>query len=168
MRNQVLFVFLILAHDRRRILRFDVTANPTAEWTAQQIVEAFPWDDAPRYLLRDRDRIYGLWRLPPSPREEHGNRAGRNRCAIPLAEPYVERLIGSIRRGCLDHMIVLNEKHLRRILINYFRYYHRWRTHQSLEMDAPDPRPVQSSEDGRVIEIPEVGGLHHHYERIAA
>lgn len=165
-RNQVLIVFLILAHERRRILHFDVTANPTAEWTAQQIVEAFPWDDAPRYLLRDRDGIYGAYfrRRVKNMGIEQVVIAARS----PWQKGYVERLIGSIRRDCLDHMIVLNEKHLRRVLISYFRYYHRWRTHQSLEMDAPDPRPVQSSEDGRVIEIPEVGGIHHHYERIAA
>ena len=86
----------------------------------------------------------------------------------PWQNPYVERLIGSIRRECLDHVIVLNEEHLKRILGAYFRYYHRWRTHLSLEMDAPEPRSVEPRESGEVVEIPEVGGLHHHYERRAA
>ncbi|MCK4415307.1 MAG: integrase core domain-containing protein [Candidatus Eisenbacteria sp.] len=165
-RNRILFVFLILAHDRRRVLHFDVTANPTAEWTAQQIVEAFPWEEAPRYLLRDRDGIYG----------EHFRRRVRNMgieqvviaSRSPWQNPYVERLVGSIRRECLDHTIVLSERHLKRILTDYFRYYHRWRTHQSLGMDCPEHREAHSVACGLVSEIPEVGGLHHHYERVAA
>jgi len=165
-RNRILFVFLILAHDRRRVLHFDVTTNPTAEWTVQQIVEAFPWEDAPRYLLRDRDGIYG----------EYFRRRVRNMgieqvvtaARSPWQNPYAERLIGSVRRECLDHLIVFNERHLRRILTSYFRYYNRWRTHQSLEMDCPEPREAHSTDRGTVIELPEVGGLHHHYERVAA
>ena len=86
----------------------------------------------------------------------------------PWQNPYVERLIGSIRRDCLDHVIVLNERHLKRVLSSYFDYYHRWRTHLSLEMDAPDPRPIHGPERGRIVEFPEVGGLHHHYERLTA
>ncbi len=128
--NQVLFVFLVLAHERRRVLHFNVTANPTAEWTAQQIVEAFPWDDGPRFLLRDRDHIYGHHF---SRRVE---RMGIEQVVIaaqsPWQNPFVERLVGSIRRECLDHVIVLNERHLRRTLTCYFEYYHRWRTHQGL------------------------------------
>ena len=117
-RNQVLFVFLVLAHERRRVLHFNVTANPTAEWTAQQIVEAFPWDEPPSFLLRDRDRIYGasFRRRVGSLGFEEVLIAARS----PWQNPYVERLIGSIRRECLDHIIVLNERHLKRILADYF------------------------------------------------
>ena len=165
-RNQVLFVFLVLAHDRRRVLHFNVTAYPTAEWTAQQVAEAFPWDSAPRFLLRDRDGIHG----------EHFSGRVKNlgikevviAARSPWQTPYVERLIGSIRRDCLDHVIVLNERHLKRILSPYFRYYHRWRCHQSLEMDCPRAREVHPIDRGRVIEIAHLGGLHHHYERVAA
>jgi len=165
-RFRVLFVFLVLATDRRRVLHFNVTANPTAEWTARQIVEAFPWDGAPRFLLRDRDAIYG------APFRQRVRNLEIREILIspqsPWQNPYVERLIGSIRRECLDHLIVLGEDHLRRILTDYFGYYHRWRTHLSLEMDAPESRPVQEPVLAEVVEIPEVGGLHHHYERRAA
>jgi transposase InsO family protein len=164
-RNQVLFVFLILAHHRRRVLQFNVTAYPTAEWTAQQIVEAFPWDSAPRFLLRDRDGIYG----------EHFCHRVRNMsieqvviaARSPWQNPCAERLVGAIRRECIDHMIVLNERHLKRILTRYFDYYHRWRRHQSLEMDCPSPREAHPVDRGPVIEIPHLGGLHHHYEGAA-
>lgn len=165
-RNQVLFVFLLLAHDRRRVLHFNITANPTAAWTAQQVVEAFPWQDPPKYLLRDRDGIYGqVFR-------HRITGMGFKEVLIaphsPWQNPFLERLIGSIRRECLDHVIVINERHLRRILSNYSRYYHSWRTHRALGMDRPDHRPVHTVDRGRVIEVPEVGGLHHHYERVAA
>ncbi|MCK4303718.1 MAG: integrase core domain-containing protein [Candidatus Eisenbacteria sp.] len=165
-RNRILFVFLILAHERRRILHFNVTANPTAEWTAQQIVEAFPWDDAPRYLLRDRDGIYGAYfrRRVKNMGIEQVVIAARS----PWQNPYIERLIGTIRRECLDHVIVFNDRHLKRVLSCYLTYYHRWRTHQSLDMDSPERRPVHSADGGRVTEVSEVGGLHHHYERAAA
>jgi transposase InsO family protein len=165
-RFQVLYVFLVLAHDRRRILHFGVTAHPTAEWTAQQLREAFPWDSAPRYLLRDRDRIFG-----------HGFREQVKAMGIkevlsaprsPWQRAYVERVIGSIRRECLDHVIVLSEASLRRTLTAYFVYYHKWRTHLSLTKDAPESRPIQSPNDGTVVEIPAVGGMHHRYERRAA
>jgi len=165
-RFHILYVFLILAHDRRRVLHFNVTTSPSAKWTAQQIVEAFPWSDVPAYLLRDRDSIYcshfqrrvknmGIEDVVIAPRS-------------PWQNPYVERLIGSIRRECLDHVIVLNERHLRGVLKRYLAYYHGWRTHRSLDMDAPDGRILQPQDHGRVVEIPEVGGLHHHYERRAA
>ena len=164
--NQILFVFLVLTHERRRVLHFNVTASPTAEWTAQQVIEAFPWDSPPRYMLRDRDRIYGHWF------QRRVDNLGIEQVVIaprsPWQNPYVERLTGSIRRECLNHVIVLNERHLRKILGSYLRYYHRWRTHQSLEMDCPEHRAVQASDSGTVVEIAEIGGLHHHYERIAA
>ena len=165
-RNRVLFVFLVLAHERRRILHFNITTNPTAEWTAHQIVGAFPWDNAPRYLLRDRDKIYGSYfqRRVKNMGIEQVVTAPRS----PWQNPYIERIIGSIRRECLDHVIVLNERHLRRVLTGYLDYYHRWRTHQSLEMDSPEHRAVHPADRGRVIEIAEIGGLHHHYERAVA
>jgi putative transposase len=161
---EILFVLVVLAHERRRVVHFNVTAHPTAEWSAQQIVEAFPFDSSPKYLLRDRDRIYG-----------HEFRKQIDVMAIeevlsaprsPWQRAYVERVIGSIRRECLDHVIVFDEQSLRYTLRSYFRYYHRSRLHLSLDKDSPDSRPVQAS--GQVIAIPEVGGLHHRYERRAA
>ncbi|MHC4089018.1 MAG: integrase core domain-containing protein [Planctomycetota bacterium] len=164
--GKVLFVFVVLAHERRRIVHFNVTEHPTAQWTAQQIVDAFPWDTAPRYLLRDRDAIYstsfqqrvknmGIEDVKIAPRS-------------PWQNPYAERVIGSIRREWLNDVIVLNERHLRRVLESYFEYYHDWRTHRSLEMDAPVSRPVQRPELGVVRKVAEVGGFHHHYDRRAA
>ena len=165
-RNRILYVFLVLATDRRRVVHFNVTANPTAEWTAQQMVEAFPWESPPKYLLRDRDAIYGaaFRKRVASLDFEEILTAPRS----PWQNPYVERLTGTIRRECLDHVIVLNERHLKRVLRGYFDYYHRWRTHLSLGMEAPVPRAVQAADRGNVFAIPEVGGLHHHYERRAA
>jgi putative transposase len=163
---KVLFVLVILAHERRRVVHVNVTEHPTAAWTAQQVVDAFPWDEAPRYLLRDRDRVYGA-----SFRRRVRN-MGIEEVLIaprsPWQNPYVERLIGSIRRECLDHVIVLHERHLRRLLTAYFHYYHRWRTHRALDMDCPRPRPIQRPEVGSIWEVPEVDGLHHPYERRAA
>ena len=160
---EILFVFIVLAHDRRRVVHFTVTAHPTAEWTAQQMLEAFPFDTAPRYLLRDRDGIYG---------QEFREQVTVMNIKEVLAAPrspwqraYVERVIGSIRRECLDHVIVLSEESLRRTLRSYFSYYHRSRLHLSLERDSPESRPVQSI--GRIVAFPEVGGLHHRYERVA-
>jgi transposase InsO family protein len=163
---RVLFVLLILAHDRRRVVHFNVTSNPSAEWTAQQVVQAFPDDRIPRYLLRDRDCIYGKFFRRRV--KNLGIKEVLTAARSPWQNPYVERLISSIRRECLDHVIVLNEQHLRRILRSYFQYYHRSRCHLSLEGDAPEPRAVQGSELGQVIELPEVGGLHHRYVREAA
>jgi putative transposase len=163
---KVLFVLVILAHEQRRIVHINVTEHPTAAWTAQQVVDAFPWDGVPRYLLRDRDRIYG-----GSFRQRIRN-MGFDEVIVaprsPWQNPYVERFIGSIRRECLDHVIVLGERHLQRLLQQYVGYYHGWRTHLSLAMDCPVPRPIRPPEQGRVIAVPEVGGLHHHYERQAA
>jgi hypothetical protein len=163
---QVLFVLIILAHERRRIVHFNITEHPTAQWTAQQIVDAFPWDTAPRYLLRDRDPIYG------SSFQDRVDHIGIEQVKIapqsPWQNPYCERVIGSIRRDVIDHVIVLNDRHLRRLLRTYLSYYHRFRTHLSLDMDCPTPRPIQPPEWGPVKVVPEVGSLHHHYERIAA
>ena len=154
----------MIQHDRRRLVHFNVTAHPTAEWTGRQILEAFPFETAPRYLLRDRDRIYGkafcdqvavmnIKEVLSAPRS-------------PWQRAYVERVIGSIRRECLDHVIIVNEEGLRRVLSSYVRYYHGSRLHLSLDKDSPDPRPVQSI--GDIVAIPEIGGLHHRYERRAA
>jgi len=165
-RFQILYVFLVLAHERRRIVHFAVTAHPTAEWTAHQLREAFPWDSAPRYLLRDRDRIFGhefveqvkvmgIEQVLSAPRS-------------PWQRAHIERLIGSIRRECLDHMIVFNEHSLRRHLRAYADYYHGTRTHLALQKDCPEPRAVQPPDAGPIVSIAEVGGLHHRYERRAA
>jgi len=163
---RLLFVFVILSHDRRRPIHFAVTANPTAEWTARQLLEAFPWDSAPRYLLRDRDGIYG--EKVHEATEWLGLREVLTAPKSPWQNPYVERLIGSIRHECLDHVITFDETGLHRVLKSYFEYYERTRTHLSLEKDAPIPRTVQPPEFGTVIKLPEVGGLHHRYERRAA
>ena len=157
-------MFIVLAHNRRRILHFNVTAHPTAEWTAQQIVEAFPFDTAPKFLLRDRDRIYGFEFRKQI--EAMGIEEVLSTTLSPWQRAYVERVIGSIRRECLDHVIVFDEKSLRHMLRHYIGYYHRSRLHLSLDRDSPDSRPVQSV--GAVITVPEVGGLHHRYERRAA
>jgi putative transposase len=162
---RVLFVLVVLAHQRRRVLHFNVTEHPTAGWTAEQIVEAFPDDTAPPYLLRDRDTVYG-----PSFRQRvRGLRIREVLTAPhrPWQNPFAERLIGSVRRECLDHVLVLHERHLRRILTRYFTYYHRARTHLSLEKDAPNGRSIEPPDLGPLISIPEVGGLHHRYVRRA-
>jgi putative transposase len=163
---RLLFVFVILSHDRRRPIHFAVTRNPTAEWTAQQLLEAFPWDSAPRYLLRDRDKIYGTVFCETA--RWMGIREVLTAPQSPWQNAYVERLIGSIRRECLDHVIIIEEAGLRRILKEYFQYYERSRTHLSLGKDTPLNRPVEPPEFGGIVEIPQVGGLHHRYERRAA
>ena len=165
-RFEILFVLIILAHDRRRIWHFNITAHPTAAWTAQQVVEAFPWDSAPRHFLRDRDGVYGVdfRRRVAAMGIEEVLTAPQS----PWQSPYVERVIGSIRRECLDNVVVLHERHLHRLLTAYFAHYHRWRCHQALAMDCPAPRPIQPCEQGAVIEVREAGGLYRHYERLAA
>jgi len=143
-----------------------VTESPGAKWTAQQIVEAFPWDAAPRYLLRDRDSIYGY---EFTSRVDHmGIKEVKTVPRSPWQSPYVERVIGTLRRDCIDHVIVFNENHLRRILRDYLVYYHSCRTHLSLEKDSPEPRKVEPPDHGKVVEFPMVGGLHHRYRRLAA
>src|SRR5437867_1594289 len=153
-------------NDRRRVVHFNVTEHPTAAWTAQQLVDAFPDASAPPYLLRDRDSIYGL----AFRQRVKGLRIREVLTAphSPWQNPFAERLIGSILRECLDHVLVLSERHLRRLLTSYFAYYHRARTHLALQKDAPDGRPIEGPEIGKVVQIPEVGGLHHRYVRRAA
>ena len=162
---RVLFVLVILSHTRRKVVHFTVTSNPSAEWTSQQVVEAFPWNTTPaEYLLRDRDSIYGVFF-----RQRVANMGVKEVTTAhrsPWQNTFVERLIGSIRRECLDHKVILNETHLRRVLSRYFDYYHSDRTHYALGKDTPFERPVQSKPEQRskVIELPRVGGLHHRYE----
>jgi putative transposase len=165
-RFQVLYVFLVLAHDRRRIVHFNVTAHPTVEWTAQQLREDFPFDQIPRYLLRDRDRIFGdEFRKDV---KSMGIKEVLSAPRPPWQRTYVERVIGTIRRECLDHVIVLNEASRYRHVKSFLAYYHESRTHLSLAKDTPEPRPVHPLEVGAVVAIPQVGGLHHRYERRAA
>ena len=165
-RFQLLYALVVLGHERRKVVHFDVTQNPTQVWLARQITEAFPWDTAPRFLLRDRDASYGQTfrdRVQAMAIEEVVT-APRS----PWQNAYVERIIGSIRRECLDHVIVFDERHLRRVLLAYFEYHHRSRTHLSLGKDCPEPRPIQPPSAGTVVAFPQVGGLHHRYERRAA
>jgi putative transposase len=165
-RFQILYVFLVLAHDRRRIVHFNVTAHPTAVWTAQQLREAFPFDQAPQYLLRDRDRIFGAEFSQQV--VDLGTEEVLGAPRSPWQRAHVERVIGTIRRECLDHVIVFNEAALYRHMSSFLAYYHEARTHLALEKDAPDHRAVQVPASGRVVAIPQVGGLHHRYERRAA
>jgi len=163
---RVLFVFMVLSNERRRVVHFNVTDSPTAIWAGQQIVEAFPWDTAPRYLLRDRDGIFGddfARRV-----ESMGIKQVLISARSPWQNPYVERVIGSIRRECVDHTIILNERHLRRVLRDYFKYYHGSRTHLGLEKDCPRPRAVELPDLGPIDSEPMVGGPHHRYFRQAA
>jgi transposase InsO family protein len=158
---RVFFVFLVLSHERRRVLHFNATEHPSAEWAGRQLLEAFPWDTAPRFLIRDRDGIYGndFNRSIYALRIEQVLTAHRS----PWQNPHIERAIGSIRRECLDHIIVFGESHLRRVLRSYLHYYHGSRMHLSLNKDAPHPRPIEPPARGRIVEFPEVAGLHHRY-----
>jgi transposase InsO family protein len=158
----LLYALVIVRLDRRALVWMNVTTNPTAEWIARQITEAFPWDDAPIQLIRDRDRIYGsvfTRRL-----RAMGIRDKPIAPASPWQNGFAERLIGSIRRECVDHFVVLGEAHLRRILKTYVRYYNEIRTHSSLAKDAPISRPIQWT--GSIRSQPILGGLHHHYVRV--
>ena len=159
----VLFVCVIILHKRRKVIHFNVTEHPTAEWAAQQMVEACPWDNAPKYLLRDRDCIYGL--VFQNRVKNLGIVEVKTAPKSPWQNPYAERLIGSIRRDCLDHLIVLNEDHLKRTIADYLAYYHHDRTHLGLEKETPHGRLAQKKpQDCQLIKFPRVGGLHHRYE----
>jgi transposase InsO family protein len=158
----LLYAYIIVRLDRRELVWLSVTTHPTAEWVARQITEAFPWNEAPRYMIRDRDRIYGAvvtrrlraMRIRDKPTAR----------ASPWQNGLAERLIGSIRRECVDHIIVVGEMHLRRVLKSYAGYYNSVRTHRSLNKDAPVSRPVQQT--GNIRSQPILGGLHHHYVRV--
>jgi transposase InsO family protein len=159
---QQLFAFLVLGHERRRLLWFAVTCNPTAEWLARQITEAFPWDGAPKYLIRDNDRAFGATfkaRL-----RAMGIRDRPTSFRSPWQNGYVERLIGSIRRECTDHLLVFNAEQVRRILSKYASYCNEVRTHVSLAKYAPCRRPIERI--GDIVACPFLGGLHHRYARI--
>src|SRR5213594_1866055 len=163
---RILFVLVVLRHDRRQLVHFNVTEHPTAEWTARQMVEACALEETPGNLIRDRDQVYGE-------RFSRQARALNIREVViaprsPWQNAYAERVIGSIRRECLDHVVVLGERHLRGILSTYVDYYNETRTHLSLAKDAPEPRSVQPPSQGRVVQVPRVGGLHHEYLRRAA
>jgi putative transposase len=163
---RVLHVLLVMSRDRRKIIHVNLTDSPSSEWTARQLREAFPFETAPRYLLRDNDAKFlgdfttcasalGIEQVTTAPRS-------------PWQNAYCERLIGTIRRECTDHVIVLNEQHLRRVLRSYVDYYQESRTHRSLDDDCPVPRAVEPPGMGEVIAFPQVGGLHHRYRRLAA
>lgn len=161
---KILFVFVVLAHRRREVLHFNVTDHPTSEWTEQQVVEACSYRDPPQYLIRDRDRAYGSavrYRL-----QALGIQEVLTAPASPWQNAYAERLIGSIRRECLNHFVILNARHLKRTLASYFDYYQRARTHLALEKDSPIPRTAFS--EGKIARTLYLGGLHHCYTRIAA
>jgi transposase InsO family protein len=158
---KLLFVLVILRHQRRQFISLTVTTNPTAEWIARQITDAFPWNEAPHYLIRDRDASYGhavTRRLAAMGIRDHPTAA-----QSPWQNGHAERLIGSIRRECLDHIVVFGEAHLRRILAAYSGYFNELRTHLSLDKDSPSYRPVQSY--GQLAARPILGGLHHQYCR---
>jgi transposase InsO family protein len=158
----LLYAFVIIRLDRRDLVWISVTQNPTAEWIARQITEAFPWNEAPRYLIRDRDCIYGT--VVTRRLRAMGIRDKPIAPGSPWQNGFAERLIGSIRRECVDHMIVMGEAHLRRILMKYASYYNELRTHRSLNKDAPIHRAIQHQDD--IVSTPVLGGLHHHYVRV--
>jgi len=157
-------VFVAISHDRRKILHFAVTANPHSQWAIQQLRETFAFDETTKYVVRDNDGIYsnefkqtikrfGLKDKSTAPRS-------------PWQNPFAERVIGTLRRECLDHMIILNERHLYNTLHEYiFEYYNVSRTHMSLEKDSPEHRPIQK--DGKIVSKPILSGLHHTYSRVA-
>ena len=161
----MLYGLVVLRHEQRHVVHFNVTRHPTAQWTAQQIVEAFPFDEAPRFLLRDRDHIYGAYF------RQRVTNMGMEEVVIapqsPWQNPYAERLIGTRRRELLDRVIVLNEAHLRRLVSLYLEYYHTVRPHRSLDRNAPIPRPIQAPSEGTVTSTPHVGDLYHGYRRAA-
>ena len=158
----LLYAFVIVHLGRRDLVWINVSTNPTAEWIARQLTEAFPWSATPRYLIRDRDRIYGS--IVARRMRAMGIRDKPTASASPWQNGCAARLIGSIRRECVDHFIVLGEAHLRHILQTYAHYYNDIRTHRSLDKDAPVSRPVQRI--GSVNSHAILGGLHHHYVRI--
>ena len=158
----LLYAIVIVRLDRRELVWTNVTANPTAEWIARQITQAFPWDETPRYLIRDRDRVYGA--AVTRRLRAMGIRDKPIAPGSPWQNGFAERLIGSIRRECADHVVALGEAHLRRVLQSYARYYNELRTHRSLNKDAPLHRGIESL--GAIISRPVLGGLHHQYCRI--
>ncbi len=163
LRFGLIYVFFVLSLERRRVLHFNVTPHPTAEWTAQQVVEACPFDLPGRFLIRDNDKIYGA-------KFRHrvvglGLEQIRTTFRSPWQNGFAERWIASLRRDCLDHVIAINERQLRRVVQSYVDYYHEDRTHLGLEKDTPQERSIAPPEMGEVVAIPRLGGLHHRYSR---
>jgi hypothetical protein len=158
---RLLYGFLILQHSRRQLLWMGVTARPSAHWIARQLIEAYGWQQTPRYIVRDRDGVYGDVVIQGFEQWAYG--IGRSRPRSPWQNGYSERLIGSIRRDCLDHVVVFGERHFGHLLNSYQKYYNEARTHLSLHKDAPIPRAVQTV--GRTLAMPVLGGPHHQYFR---
>jgi len=159
----ILYVFFVLSLNRRRVLHFNVTRHPTAGWTAQQVVEACPFDLPGRFLIRDNDKIYGAEFRDPV--DGLGLEQIRTAFRSPWQNGYAERWIASLRRDCLDHVIPINERQLRRVIRSYVANYHGDRTHLGLKKDTPEERPIEPREMREVVAIPRVGGLHHRYSR---
>jgi putative transposase len=163
---RILYVFVVLSLDRRRIVHFNVTDSPTAEWTSLQLIQAFPFDTSPRYVIRDRDSIYG--EKVVATLRAFGIEEKVISYRSPWQNGYVKRMMGTFRRECLHHVIVFGERHLRRVLREYVSYYNESRTHLGLDKDAPEPRAIQPRDAGAVVSEPGLGGLHHRYWRQAA
>jgi transposase InsO family protein len=159
----ILYVFFVLSLDRRRVLHFNVTRHPTAEWTAQQVVEACAFDLPGRFLIRDNDKIYG--KVFSDRVDGLGLEQIRTAFRSPWQNGFAERWIASLRRDCLDHIIPINERQLRRVIRSYVNYYHADRTHLGLDKDAPKERPIEPQEIGAIVALPRVRGLHHRYTR---
>jgi transposase InsO family protein len=159
----IIYIFFVLSLERRRVLHFNVTQHPTAEWTAQQVVEACPFDLPGRFLIRDNDKIYGTKFRDRV--DGLGLEQIRTAFRSPWQNGFSERWIGSLRRDCLDHVIAINERQLRRVVRSYVDYYHQDRTHLGLEKDTPEERLVEPRGNGKVVSISRVGGLHHRYSR---
>ena len=158
-----LCLLIVISLERRHVLHFNVTRYPTAEWTAKRVVEACAFDLPGRFLIRDNDKIYGM--KFRSRVDGLGLRQIRTAFRSPWQNGFAERWIGSLRSDCLDHVIAINERQLRRVIRSYVDYYHADRTHLGLEKDAPQERPIESREIGAVVAFPRVGGLHHRYAR---
>ena len=160
---KTLYVLVFIAHGRRELMHVNVTANPTAAWVWRQLIEATPWSNTPRHLLRDRDAVYGR------DFRQRARRIGIDAIATPIRSPranaIVERVIGTLRRECLDHLIILDEQHLRAVLTEFVRYYNHERPHRTLGLQTPELRPRPAT--GRILSRPVLNGLHHIYERVA-
>ncbi len=165
---KTLYVFLFISHDRRRLVHLNVTAHPRAEWVWRQLIEATPWGQQPKYLLRDRDCCYGRSFNPRA--AGLGIEAILTPIQAPKANAIVERVIGTLRRECLDHLIIVNERHLRRVLREYVAHYNGGRPHRTLGLETPTGPPARAGPPraGRIIAHPVLGGLHHEYEWLAA
>lgn len=163
---QTLYVFIVLSLDRRRVVHFHVTRHPTADWTALQLTQAFPFDPAPKYLIRDRDRIYGEEILRTIHNLEMEDKPTSPRS--PWQNGYCERTVGTLKRECLNHVIIFNERHAFRIIRKFLEYYHDDRTHLGLGKETPSAREIEAPDRGPVTCRPILGGLHHRYFREAA